>query len=369
MKANAPHLFTQFILTLITAVIGGVLFTLLHVPVPWLLGPMVAVVIGTNVMNRVYVWPSSIRNTGMIIVGYTIGLSMTSTALKQMALQLPTMLLMTLLLMLLCSGIAFVISRFSGSDYSTSLLSSIPGGLTQVIMLAEETKGINLAVVTVTQVIRLMIIVIMMPLLVMIPIFQQGEATVNAPVSATVPANWAGLFPNIIIFALVCIVFALVGSKINFPTAFLLGPLIGTTLLQLSGVEGPKLPPIVVDAAQLMIGTHVGSMLNINQLQNKMRTIGLAIASGVMLVIGGVILSMVLTKLYPISNATSLLSMAPGGMDQMGIIAHEIHADLSIVSGYQLFRTLFIYFAIPPAVKLMFKIMNRRRTGQRKYSH
>lgn len=366
MKKHTFNRHKQIIRTLITAVVGGVLFTLFHIPVPWLLGPMIAVVIGTNVVKRDYVWSGSIRDTGMMIVGYTIGLSMTSTALREMANQLPSMLSMTLLLMLLCSGIAFVVSKLSDSDYSTSLLGSIPGGLTQVIMLAEETKGINLAVVTVTQVCRLMIIIIVMPLLVTIPMFGQGEvgkaADTAAPVLAS--ASWAGLFPDILLFALVSIVFALVGAKIKFPTAYLLGPLIGTTMLQLFGMEGPKLPPIIIDAAQLMIGTHVGLMLKTDQLQRKVRTIGLALASGIMLVIGSVILSMVLTKIHPISNATSLLSMAPGGMDQMGIIAHEIHANLSIVSGYQLFRTFFIYFAVPPLLRLVFKIMNGRKLEQ-----
>ncbi|WP_106494646.1 AbrB family transcriptional regulator [Lentibacillus sp. Marseille-P4043] len=365
MEQHASNTTKQIMPTLLTAVIGGVIFTLLHIPVPWLLGPMIAVLIGTNAMKRDYVWPSSIRNAGMIIVGYTIGLSMTSTALHKMALQLPSMLFMTVLLLLLCSGIAYIVSRLSDSDYGTSLLGSIPGGLTQVIMLAEETKGINLAVVTVTQVCRLMIIIIVMPLLVSIPMFGQGGATTDASIPASTSANWAGLYPNIFIFALVSIVFALVGTKIKFPTAYLLGPIIGTSILQLSGMEGPHLPPMLIDAAQLMIGTHVGLMLKTDQLQRKLRTISLALGSGIMLVIGSVALSIILTELHPISKATSLLSMAPGGMDQMGIIAHEIHADLSIVSGYQLFRTFFIYFAVPPLFKLMYKMMNRKKVRQK----
>ncbi|MFB5762631.1 AbrB family transcriptional regulator [Paenibacillus medicaginis] len=46
--------------------------------------------------------------------------------------------------------------------------------------------------------------------------------------------------------------------------------------------------------------------------------------------------------------------MAPGGMDQMGIMAHEVGADLLFVSGYQLFRVLFIYFVVAGALKFGF---------------
>ncbi|MEN1969225.1 AbrB family transcriptional regulator [Lentibacillus sp. N15] len=352
----------RFIATLFTAFIGGALFTLLHIPVPWLLGPMVAVLLGTNIWKRHYVWPNGIRDSGMMIVGYTIGLSMTPVALHAMALQLPSMLVMTVLLILFCSGIAFVVSKFSSSDYSTSLLGSIPGGLTQVILLAEETKGINLAVVTVTQVIRLMMIIIFIPLLVTLPLFRNGGAAdMAADVADQATASWSGLFPDILLFAVVGIALAFLGSKIRFPTAVLLGPAVGTAVLQAFGMEGPNLPPVVISLSQLMIGTHVGLMLQVNQIQQKVRTIGLAVGSGLMLLIGSIVLGMVLTKIQPVTHATSLLSLAPGGMDQMGIIAHEIHADLSMVSGYQLFRTFFIYFAVPPLVKVIFRQINKKK--------
>jgi len=66
-----------------------------------------------------------------------------------------------------------------------------------------------------------------------------------------------------------------------------------------------------------------------------------------------------------VSEATGLLSLAPGGMDQMGIIANEIHADLSIVAGYQLFRMFFILFVVPPLLRIVLSIQpgNKKRRG------
>src|SRR5690625_3618418 len=78
MKQGALYT-KQIIITLITAGVGGALFMLLHIPVPWLLGPMIAMVIGTNVINYQFAWHWKIRNLGMVIIGYTIGLSMTTT--------------------------------------------------------------------------------------------------------------------------------------------------------------------------------------------------------------------------------------------------------------------------------------------------
>ncbi|SEO31035.1 AbrB family transcriptional regulator [Paenibacillus sp. OV219] len=360
--------------TLITALLGGALFMLLHAPIPWLIGPMLAVLIGSKVFGRTsaYRWPSSVRNAGMITVGYTIGLAMTATALAEMSHQLLSMVLMIVLLLLFCAGMAFAVAKLSGTDFKTALLGSVPGGLTQVLALAEETKGVNVTIVTVTQVIRLMMIIVCIPIIVFSPLIggtHDTGGTVGVAVAVEqlhhAVATWSGLFPGMLWFAPVAIGCALLGSRVNFPTAYLLGPAIGTAVLQLlCGLEGPALPALFIDAAQLMIGAYVGLLLKPEQLENKLRTISLAVGSGLLLIVGAWGFSLLLTKLYPIWLPTALLSLAPGGMDQMGIIAHEIDADLSMVAGYQLFRMFFIFFAVPPLLRLLFRRSLKRSSSK-----
>lgn len=348
--------------SLITAVIGGILFEWLHIPVPWLLGPMIAALIGSSVWKEGYHWPVSVRNASMITVGYTMGLAMTGEALREIGSQLPYMVIMTALLLLYCTCIAYVVSKLSKSDFKTALMSSIPGGLSQVLILAEETKGVNITVVTVTQVMRLMMIVICVPLIVYSPFLGLAEGAGNEgaafePLTAATAeaVSWSGLFPNVLLFAAVCIVFAFAGQKMKLPTAFLLGPIIGASLLQFLGFHGPALPDGMIHAAQLSIGIYVGLMLKPAQLPNKLRTITLAAFSGMLLIAGAIGLSLLLTKLEPVSVATALLSLAPGGMDQMGVIAHAVDADLSMVTGYQLFRIFFILFIVPLLWRFLFK--------------
>lgn len=352
---------SRYGLALATAVLGGVAFKLLQLPIPWLLGPMITVLIGSNVFKSRYEWPGPLRNGGMIAVGYTIGLAMTGAALQEMAVQLPSMLLLTGLLVLMCAGLAYLVSKLSGTDYKTALLGSIPGGLTQVIALADETEGVNLTVVTVTQVIRLMIIIVCVPLLVFSPLFGGTHDAAASTAIAHAAASWSGLLPNMLLFVPVCIVCAVAGNMIRFPTAYLLGPALGTAVLQAAGLHGPALPALIMGAAQLTIGAYVGLMLKPDRLQRKVRTIGLAIVSGLLLLAGAWSLSVLLTRLHAVSVSTALLSLAPGGMDQMGIIAQEIHADLSIVAGYQLFRTFFIMFAVPFLIRAFFRFQDKRK--------
>ncbi|MFD1953877.1 AbrB family transcriptional regulator [Paenibacillus thailandensis] len=349
-------------LSLLTAVIGGFLFEWLQIPVPWLLGPMIATLIGSSAWKGSYVWPTPIRNASMITIGYTMGLAMTGEALREIGRQLPYMLIMTALLLLYCACIAYAVSKLSKSDFKTALMSSIPGGLSQVLILAEETKGVNITVVTVTQVMRVMMIVVCMPLIVYSPLLGYAETTgyetavAETSAAATAEAaSWGGLFPNVLLFASVCTVFALAGQKIKLPTAFLLGPIIGSSIMQFLGIRGPVLPDAIMNGAQLSIGVYVGLMLKPAQLPNKLRTLTLAAASGMVLIAGAVGFSLLLSRLEPVSFATGLLSLAPGGMDQMGAIAHAIDADLSMVTGYQLFRIFFILFVVPPLWRVLFK--------------
>jgi uncharacterized protein len=363
IAASSP---VRLCLTLLVAVLSGYVFTLIHMPIPWLLGPMIGILLSSKLVKAVNpLWPSPIRNAGLIIVGYAIGLSFTMETLKEISRQFPSMVMLTLLLLLLCALIAYGLSKLTGISYPTALTGSIPGGLTQMVALAEETKGIDMTVVTFLQVSRLMMIVIIVPLIIFSPLMGslKVDDSIMAPIAST-GGVWGSLFPTIIPYLIICTGSALVGKKFHFPTTFLLAPLIVTAALHLSGIAAPELPPFVIGAAQLMIGCYVGLLLKPEKLPNKLRLVTLAVVSGAVLIIGACGLSYLMTRIHPVTTPTALLSLSPGGMDQMGIIAHEIDADVSIVTCYQLFRTFFIFFAVPPLLRLVFGRLGRARATQ-----
>jgi membrane AbrB-like protein len=289
--------------------------------------------------------------------------SLTKDAFVEIVHQLPSMLLMTVSLLTLCAFVAFLMSKISGIDFPTMLTGSIPGGLTQMITLAEEFKNIDITLVTFFQVIRLMMIVFFVPLLVFSPLF--GVEQVGAAAEAVrTPTPWLGLFPNIWVYTLVCLLCAWGGKKLKLPTAYMLGPMIGTSLVHMGGLYGPALPTSLLDLSQFMIGCYVGLLLQPGQLEHKARTITMAFAGGAILIASALGLSVLLTRMHAISGATAFLSTAPGGMDQMGIMAHEVGADLSVVSGYQTFRILFIYFVVSYTLKAIFRYTAARQQRQ-----
>ncbi|MDQ0114076.1 AbrB family transcriptional regulator [Paenibacillus harenae] len=64
--------FGRFLIVLGASLVGGVLFRLFHIPIPWLLGPMIATLIVSSSTKIKLVWPDQLRQAAMITVGYTI---------------------------------------------------------------------------------------------------------------------------------------------------------------------------------------------------------------------------------------------------------------------------------------------------------
>jgi uncharacterized protein len=341
----------SFLIAFMIAIAGGLVFSFLSIPVPWLLGPMSAILIAGRFKGIALYWPRALRDSALILIGYSIGLSFSRASVENIIGHLPAMLIMTLILLVSAALMSKVISKLSGVDYPTVLTGSIPGGLSQMIIFAEEMKEIDITTVTFLQVSRLLMIVFVVPFIVFGPIFDISHVKYGSPGSGQIVFD---PFMSLLFF-IVCILGVISGKKLRLPTPFLLGPILGTAILTYSGFAGPTLPSSFMDASQLMIGGYIGMLLNPEKLDKKASTIILALLSGFLLVIGSLVLSFFLSDALNINIVTSFLSLAPGGMDQMGIIAHEINADLSIVSGFQLFRLFFIYFVVPPVLRWYFK--------------
>ncbi|MEQ2525869.1 AbrB family transcriptional regulator [Bacillaceae bacterium CLA-AA-H227] len=345
--------------TLVIAIAGALIANFIHLPIPWLLGSMVSVLIASRMGLKLY-WPRRMRDIAIVIVGYSIGLSFTKDALRLILIQLPSIFLATIFIIGFCVALAYLISKITGLDYPSVLIGSIPGGLSQMLLLGEEIKGVNLSIVTFLQVSRLILIIIFVPLLVFSPLVKNGSTNASMVIhSPTI--TLVDLFPNILVFIPVVLLSIILAKKFKFPTPYLVGPIFGTAIVGLVGFQGPSLPSSVLDVSQLMIGSYIGLLIHFEEIEHKLKMVGVAISSGVLLLLGSWGLSWLFAHMKHISFSTSALSLAPGGMDQMGIIAAEIHADLSIVAGYQLFRLFFIFFVVPPILRIFIHHLYRKK--------
>lgn len=347
--------FVALCLTAIVGLVGAFLFQLIHIPVPFLLGPMISVLIFSQMTKWRFYWPKQIKSYSLMVIGYTLGTAFTIDILKNMYTHIPMMAIVTIITFSVSLLFAWLLSKFAKVDFPTSLLSSVPGGLTQMLVLAEDLKGINVTIVTFFHTIRVMLIVVLIPFIVHIPALQGTE---NYMPTATVgQATTIPIWLLVLIYTIACYIAFRLFKKWHFPAATMLGPIAITIILSVFiGLPTFELPNWFMALCQFVVGTSIGLMLHPEHLTHKKVLMPLGLLSALALIAMSFVMSVwLLPSIEHTTIVTGFLSLAPGGIDQMGIVGHEMNADTSMITMYQVFRMLCVYFFVPPLMTLLVK--------------
>lgn len=148
---------------LLAGAFGGYLAQLLRLPGGAALGAMVAVVaLNVALGDRPATVPKGLDFAALVLVGVSVGASITRDALAGAAnLMLPSLLILGIL-----SGVgvilALMLQRFFGFDLTTALFAAAPGGMTNMAILAKDAGGNGFSVALV-HLVRLVGIFIFVP--------------------------------------------------------------------------------------------------------------------------------------------------------------------------------------------------------------
>lgn len=328
---------------LFLACLGGMVFQLLSIPIPWMLGPLVFVLIGQFFLRNL-AWPHALRNSGMVLVGITIGQAFVVDVFLEsnVAELIIYLVVLNISLLVFAFMLARLTQRWTGQSFMNALVCSIPGGLSQIIMFAVEQKNIDVAQVTYFHVIRVLAVVILIPFII----------SPHATESPTVPFVFTDV-PALVMLVGVCVIGVPLAAFLRVPTPYILGPVIVVMVLKIYGVDLPVLPTTLQQLAQLCIGAYIGLLLKPHMLKLSPKVLMAGILNAALLLFITYIGALLLMQALPIHFATAFLATAPGGLDQMGILAAAVGASVSFVTLFQLVRIFFIFFVAMPIVQLM----------------
>ncbi|KEO83875.1 AbrB family transcriptional regulator [Tumebacillus flagellatus] len=351
-----------FLETLIVALAGGGLFTLLHVPLNWMLGPIAAVMTWRLSTKRRLVWPGQLRNAGLVVLGYILATSVTRETVTLIGHHLPSMLAATVLTVLFGITMGAWGAKLSKGDLASGVFGSVPGGLTQMVVLAEDVKEADTTVVVFMQTIRVIAVIFIVPFLTVNGFVGGGagdgtgaQAAHVLPALSDVPLATLGLF------LVATLGGAWLGVKLHLPAAFLTGPLLANAVVIFCGFQPPQLPTVLLTLAQICIGSSIGLQMQPQRLNNLRKLTVVTIVSSILLCGFALLVGALLVWWNgDMSLTTAFLSSAPGGIAEMGVTAHVVHADVTLVTSYQLFRIFFILFLVPPLLRRW--ILRRSRT-------
>jgi membrane AbrB-like protein len=156
----------SYLETLVVALVSGIIFNSFHFPMPWMLGPLMGILLWNNLLKRKTIWSIKLRNSGLIVLGYVMGGSFTVETAHEVIKQLPSMLISTSFIVIFGLILGYVMHRRTGISLETAILGTTPGGLTQIAVFVEEIPNADITVVTFMQTIRLLSSVFIVPFVV-----------------------------------------------------------------------------------------------------------------------------------------------------------------------------------------------------------
>lgn len=110
--------------------------------------------------------PAVLTTVALTIIGLEIGLRFDMPMLRSLGAMAAPVAAITAALVVSCALVGLLLSRVTGISLVEGYLMTTPGGINAVLATAVGLPQVNLAVVTLAQVVRLLAMVIVMPALV-----------------------------------------------------------------------------------------------------------------------------------------------------------------------------------------------------------
>ena len=327
---------------------GGAVFFALALPLPWMLGAMTAATAAALAGAPLAV-PGRVRNAMIAILGVLLGSQFTIDLFARIAdwyVGLSGVVLCTVA----TAAVAYVaFRRIGGYDRATAYFASMPGGLSEMMVLGESMGGDGRKI-SLTHGTRILVAVFLIAFYYRLV---EGYESVGLPVPAGGSASWIDLV------ALVACAFAgyPAAKALRVPAAQLVGPLVLSAALHLSGLVSAQPPGELIAAAQVVLGGAIGARFVGMALGELWRVMLLAALVAVLMVLVAIGAAYGLAAATHFSGPVLFLALAPGGLAEMSLIALSFGSAAAFVSTHHVARIMLIVVAGP----LVFRLAQRRR--------
>ncbi len=293
----------------------------------------------------------SARKSGMVLVGLTIGFSITHANLADVGYRIPIFVFLTFFMLMSGSLIGYIYSRLSKTNILTAMLATVPGGVGVMSAIAAD-YGRNVTLVALVQVIRTTAVVSLMPLVAKASVgdFVSSPALpVKSALFSLEPTHLVLLFLALLVTGLGVYLAELLKIPAgNFFAALMIGMGFNPLLDWLPFVGDVNFipPPVINLLGQILLGITIGEYWGEKPSLEK-KTIGYAFVSVAMTLAAGAIAAILAWKLTSWDWLTCLLVTAPGGSAEMILVALGLHHNVEIVTVGHLVRLIAINSSLP----------------------
>ena len=342
-----PNLQTT-LLALTIGGLGGWIATLIAIPLPWMIGSMVAVT-GGAMLKLPLALPNRMRSVMVVVLGVMLGSGFTPAILPQLgdwALSLSS-----LVLYVIVSGAVGIwyFRRICSYGPITSYFSAMPGGLSEMTVVGGEMGGDSRRI-SLTHAWRILTVIMTLPFMFQLWLAYDPATrpTVGLPITE-VPLEDMALLTA-------CAVAGFLAAKaLRIPAAAIVGPMILSAVVHLAGWTTANPPQELIAIAQVVVGAAIGC---------RFAGIGLAFigiciaaATGGTIILASIALlfAWMLNSLTGLSFPALFLAFAPGGLAEMSLIALSLSLDSAFVATHHIVRIFIIVVCAP----LLFRLLQR----------
>jgi len=327
----------RFAVTFAVSAGGGFIAQWLGMPAGWIAGGIVAVAAVSLAGFHTEV-PAPVSTPVYLVLGIYSGGGVSQQTLHQMQTWPASFAILGVSLIGLIGSSYWWLHSRCGWDRNAAILSSLPGALSFVMAAAEGLKT-DMKKVAIAQSLRLLILVELIPIAALLIGHPEKSGTLAAAATAG---------PRDIIILLAAGTAAgLVFAWLKVPGGWMLGGLLASATLLLSGTVSGRIPyPLVLPFA-ITLAAITGSRFRpgdaaVLPYLAKPALVSFALASCVSL-IGAVCV----TLLFGINFIQVLLAFAPGALDALIIIAFQMNIDPAYVAAHHVARFLALVVVVP----------------------
>ena len=337
----------NFLLTLLIGGAAGFALYRLKFPGGMIVGSIIGVSL-LNILTGAALMPISARVAAQVVAGAFIGVSVSKEDLRRLrhiAGPAVTMLLGMLALNLASGYLIFLLSPL---DLLTSLMSAVPGGMSDTPIISAE-MGADASKVAVLQFVRLLAGIGLFPMMIGVIARKHHEDTSPVVVQQPRNASRGSSGGEVLLTLSVALIFGIVGRVSGVPAGALLFSLLSVLALKLTTSLG-VLPKEIKRLAQVLAGAYIGSSVTYGDVLE----IRYLAVPAIILVLGYVVLCIFLGyfihKRFSMSFREAMLSVTPAGATDMALIASDLGIQSTDVVVLQIVRLVVVISVFPQLI-------------------
>ncbi len=340
-----PNSSTEQLLALVIGLAGGLSAYYAGLPLPWMLGPMISNT-AAAMLRMPIAGPDRLRPFVIPVIGVMLGSGITAKVIDLLGSWILTLILLPVFLAC-AAGLSYAVYRRIGRyDPVTAFYAAMPGGLNEMLILGAEAGGDERRI-ALAHAARVLLIIIFVALFfgLFLGVSSGGGGAVNWTSVDDITVS------DYTILGICAVAGSLLGRRVGLPAAPVFGPMILSGIAHVAGWVMVAPPTLFVIAAQITIGTIIGTRFVGATLAEIRRDIGLSAMSSLLMLIAAVGFAEVIALISGMPLAQAFLAFSPGGLTEMSLLTLAMDQDATYVSLMHIVRITLVIAIAPFAFK------------------